>query len=357
MESVIHGEPSLQIANENVDAWVTIRGGHMAPVTFRDAGAEVQPYSLAPWLPGTSDVPVLDVLRGDFFCLPFGPGEDGSIHGAPANRPWDVVSHDANRLDLSIDLENMPGSVQRSIEIRDGQTVVYQRFTMRGVDGAFTYGTHPIIDCRTGARISTSATRWCSVYPGVFSDPAAGETQILQPGATFTSLDAIPRIDGTTLDMSRYPTPVGHEDLVMLVGDPNAGPIGWSAVSFGNTIWFALKALADFPSTLLWISNGGRTASPWSATHVGRVGVEDVCSYFAAGLQESRKDHLQEHGIVTTRAFVPDQEVSMMSIQGVAFADSALGRITAITCTEPGLITLQDESGQSTECAVDWQLL
>jgi hypothetical protein len=357
MEAIIHGEPSLQIANDHVDAWVTIRGGQMAPVTFREGSAELQPYSLAPWQPGTSDIPILDVLRGDFFCLPFGPLEDGSIHGAPANKPWDVTSHHADRLELSIDLDDMPGSIDRSIEIRDGQTVVYQRFTMRGVEGAFAYGTHPIIDCRAGVRISTSPTQWCSVYPDVFSDPAAGETQILQPGATFTSLDAIPCIDGTTLDMSRYPTPVGHEDLVMLVGDPKAGPIGWSAVSFGTTVWFALKSLADFPSTLLWISNGGRTAAPWGGQHVGRVGVEDVCSYFAAGLRASREDRLQARGIPTTRQFTADQDVSMMSIQGVAFAESALGRITAIYCEDAGRIRIEDEHGTTTECAVDWQLL
>jgi hypothetical protein len=357
MEKVIHGEPSLQIANEHVDAWVTIRGGQMAPVTFRDADAELQPYSLAPWQPGTSDVPVLDVLRGDFFCMPFGPLEDGSIHGAPANKPWSVDSHSAERLDLSIGLDGIPGTVHRSIELRQGQTVVYQRFTVRGVEGDFTYGTHPIIDCRPGVRISTSATQWCSVYPDVFSDPAAGETQILQPGATFTSLEEIPRIDGTTLDMSRYPTAAGHEDLVMLVGDPKAGPIGWSAVSFGTSIWFALKKLSDFPSTLLWISNGGRSATPWNSQHVGRVGVEDVYSYFAAGLTPSREDRLSDRGIPTTRKFSADQDVSMLSIQGVAFAESPLDRITAIHCEGAGRITLEDEHGSTTDCAVDWQEL
>lgn len=357
MQARIHGEPSLQITNGCVDAWVTIRGGQMAPVTFRDADAELQPYSLAPWQSGTTDVPVLDVLRGDFFCMPFGPLEDGSIHGAPANKPWNVTSHQADRLELSIDLDDSPGSVQRSIEIRDGQTVVYQRFTVRGVEGDFAYGTHPIIDCRAGVRISTSPTQWCSVYPGVFSDPAAGETQILQPGATFASLDAIARMDGTTLDLSRYPTPAGHEDLVMLVGDPGAGPIGWSAVSFGNAVWFSLKSLQDFPSTLLWISNGGRTAAPWNAQHVGRVGVEDVCSYFAAGLQASREDRLRDRGIPTTRRFRADHDVSMMTIQGVAFSQTALGSIATIHCEEAGRIRLQDEHGSTAECAVDWQLL
>jgi hypothetical protein len=164
-------------------------------------------------------------------------------------------------------------------------------------------------------------------------------------------------MDGTSVDMSRYPTSAGHEDLVMLVGDPQAGPIGWSAVSFGRTIWFALKKLSDFPSTLLWISNGGRTAAPWDAQHVGRIGVEDVCSYFAAGLHACREDRLRDQGIPTTRRFSADRDVSMMSIQGVAFAESRLGRITAIHCEEAGHITLEDEHGVTTECAVDWQLL
>lgn len=75
---------------DGVQLKVTMVGGHMT-ADFRLGARTVSHYALAPWQPDEagSDLPVLLThLRGDFFCLPFGPQGDGPPHGEPANGEW-----------------------------------------------------------------------------------------------------------------------------------------------------------------------------------------------------------------------------------------------------------------------------
>ena len=79
-------------------------------------------------------------------------------------------------------------------------------------------------------------------------------------------------MDGSTLDLTHYPTEPGHEDLVMLVNDPEAGDLGWSAMVVEDYVWIALKSVRRLPMTLLWITNGGRTATRGRAATSGAWG-------------------------------------------------------------------------------------
>ena len=359
----VHGEPSVGISGPNVQAWITLRGGHLAPVTFRSGGRSLQPYSLSPWLPGDHPGvdPILDVLRGDFWCLPFGPQPDGVPHGSAASEAWEIQEWSPQRVTMAQQPMDVGGRLRRTVWINETDSAVYQEFRVDGVQGRFPVGSHPVLDMSGGgqAHVTTSPMRWCSVAPGLFSDPARGEHQVLQPGATFTSLNAVPCSDGSTLDLANYPTPSGHEDLVMLVNDPAAGPVGWSAVSFlqANAVWFQVKSVERLPATLLWVSNGGRSQPPWSSRHLGRMGIEDVCSYFAAGLVESRQDLLAELGIPTTVAFHADQSWVARTAHAVAFPDEPLGAITDIRMSESGSVTLVGSSGRTCPVALDWQMV
>jgi len=69
------GQPSWRLASSEVEAFVTEKGGHLGPVTFERAGRKIRPYSVAPWAEEKVDPSLpamLQVLRGDLFCLPFG---------------------------------------------------------------------------------------------------------------------------------------------------------------------------------------------------------------------------------------------------------------------------------------------
>jgi hypothetical protein len=77
---------------------------------------------------------------------------------------------------LHLDAQDSGASFDKTVSVRDNETVLYQEVTVSGLSGAFNYGTHPILDfsrqAQGSARISTSPMLWSSVYPGIFSDPA-----------------------------------------------------------------------------------------------------------------------------------------------------------------------------------------
>ncbi len=359
----VHGEPSFSISSDSMTAWMTLRGNHISPVIFHLGSGNISPYSLAPWVPGEHQNigPLLDVLRGDFWCLPFGVSPLGPAHGETACEVWKIMSVTTSSAHLRLDASDTGARVDKIVSVRDGQSALFQEFTISGLDGAFSYGTHPILDLSPfpvgTARISTGSLRWACVVPGIFSDPEAGETQILDPGAEFDDLTCVPMINGDSLDLSRYPTATAHEDLVMLTQKGDDQQLGWSAVSVPGYTWIALKNVQDFPSTLLWVSNGGRTQPPWQGRHVGRLGVEDVCSYFDRGLVDSRKDLLSHVGIPTTREFRERETTTLRSLQIVVGTPKNFGRVIAIETPAAGQIRIIGEGGQSVESKIDWEFV
>ena len=47
---IIHSQPSFVLANEQVSVAITKRGGHMAPVIFKNGdGQQISPYYISPW--------------------------------------------------------------------------------------------------------------------------------------------------------------------------------------------------------------------------------------------------------------------------------------------------------------------
>ncbi len=359
----IHGEPSLTISSDTVTAAMTLRGNHIAPVNFLVHGKNVNPYSLAPWLPGAHQGidPLLDVLRGDFWCLPFGEQPDGPAHGDVARGNWKVVDVNEFSATFSIQAQDIHAHITKTVSVRDGQNGLFQEITVSGLEGAYSYGTHPILDLSYlppgTARISTGAARWSSVFTGMFSDPQAGETQVLEVGAEFTDLAHIPMADGGELDLSSYPTPMAHEDLVMVVQHGDEHHLGWSAVSVPGHTWLALKDVRDFPATVLWVSNGGRTHIPWEGLHRGRLGVEDVCSYFHEGLVASRENRLADKGIPTTKDFTATKDVTLRTLQAVVPTPENFGKVLNLSTPEPGIICITDEHGVSVDADLDWSFV
>lgn len=103
VETVVsHAQPSFPLANDQVQLTVTEIGGHMAPVKFfADSKSPVEPYYISPWQdePKTEmPAPVLNSLRGDFFCMPFGGnadavnGEKHPPHGEIAGSKWKAIN-------------------------------------------------------------------------------------------------------------------------------------------------------------------------------------------------------------------------------------------------------------------------
>ncbi|MES2437591.1 MAG: hypothetical protein V4584_00905 [Verrucomicrobiota bacterium] len=361
----VHGEVSFHLATPELDLDITRRAGHMAPVVFHLPGGDVSPYSLAPWWPVEyPDLPpLLSVLRGDFFCLPFGGQESGPPHGDPANGEWTEISRGDGSLRLVMDAADSGARVWKTITTRPEQHAIYLENRISNLEGDFSYGTHPVLDftglAEGAGRVTVSPFHWASVYSGPFSNPADGETQCLAQGAVFTDLREVPLAAGGTADLTRYPAREGNEDLVMLCHVPATSeqPFAWTAAVLDGYVWFSLKNPADFPSTLLWISNGGRTAPPWKGQHLGRMGIEDVCSYFAEGVNRSRLGLLEKQGVATTRSFRKDSAVTLRTIQLVAPVPKGFGAVRSISPQGENGVKLTDESGTEVIAGVDWTYL
>jgi hypothetical protein len=253
--------------------------------------------------------------------------------------------------------------VEKNITLRDGETALYISHTIKGLQGDWSYGTHPILDLsgmpEGAARVSVSPFRWASVYPEWFSNPADGAKQELKIGGLFSDLAEVPLADGGSTDLTRYPARPASDDLVMMVSVAAAAeqPFAWSAVVMDGYVWFSLKNPADFPSTLFWLSNGGRSAAPWNSRHTARLGIEEVCSHFCDSVEISRKDLLQNLSIPTYRTFSRDIPVTLRNIQAVAPVPDGFGKVESITPEGGGRITIRDENGCKVSARIAWEIL
>jgi hypothetical protein len=371
---VIRGQPSWVIANRQVELAVTEQGGHMAPVVFfRDTADPVQPYYMSPWQgKGTrTGVPVLDVLRGDFFCMPFGGGtpyrgETHPAHGESAGSRWTLggvrVSAEVTELTLAMRTTVRPGSITKRISLVDGQNILYCSHELEGFSGRMCYSHHATLavpENEGSLRLSTSPLRLSTVVPRNALANIGNEYYFLAPGKRFTRLDRVPTIwkDSPTADLSAHPIPRGFMDLVALYARPSMTP-AWTAVVSASRrwLWFALKDPAALPQTTLWMSNGGRHAAPWNG--VNRcLGVEDGRAYYTFGLSDSaRKNELSSQGISTSRMLRPDRPTRITHIQGMVRTPRGFDRVKSASFLT-GSVVFASWSGKVVECPVRWGFL
>ncbi len=345
--SSIEGAPSWRVANQQVEAYLTCVGGQLGPITFQTAHGPIQPYAIAPWSQeklSTEMPPLLQSLRGDFFCLPFGDnklawkGERHPPHGDTANHRWTkpkLITNDG-RTELSVEMKtkSRPGRVIKRIEIRDGETNVYSRHELHDFSGPFNLGHHAMLafpEKGTGA-IALSPYSSGQVCPRPFEVPAIGGYSALKMGATFSNLNKVPLATGGTTDLTHYPSRGGFEDLVMVSSRRRSG-IAWTTVTFPEQgyLWFALKDPRSLASTVLWHSNGGRHYSPWNGRHRRVLGLEEVTSYFHFGLAESAAPNsFSKKGVPTVLTLRPNRVENINYIMGVVAIPRRFDRVRTI---------------------------
>ena len=368
------GQPSFVLANRQVSAAVTQTAGHLGPVSFRLGRKTISPLAIAPWwnekLPAGT-LPLIRVLRGDFFCLPFGGnaapyrGEQHPGHGETANARWQFESlaqtGDATTLHLSLRTRVRAGRVDKRISLRNGQTAIYQEHIISGVTGPLNPGHHATLQFpdRPGAgRLSTSACVHRQVYVEPVGIPEQQAYSQLMPCAVFRDLRAVPTNTGGLADLSRYPARRGFEDIAILVADPNL-KFAWSAVAFPEEgyVWFTLRDPRVLPSTLLWMSNGGRYSAPWNGRHVNVMGVEDVTGFFHTGLNGSaRPNALSKRGLTTCHQLRADRPFAVRYIMAVAAIPRRFEQVKDIVVA-PGKVTLVGEHGVKVSTPLDADFL
>jgi hypothetical protein len=365
-----HGQASWRFSSDRIEAAITCRGGHLAPVRFHLPHGVVEPFSVAPWaeekveakLPG-----LLQSLRGDFFCAPFGGNENpyrGELHpphGEAANARWKLQSHQQSQAETELHLvlktKVRSGRIDKMIRLRKGETALYCRHVLSEMTGKMNLGHHAMLkfpDAPGSGLIDTSPISFAQVLPVAFEKPAEGGYSSLKPGACFSSLDQVPALDGTLSDLSRYPARRGFEDLVMIVHEAKP-EFAWTAVTFPEQryVWFALKDPRILRSTVLWISNGGRHYPPWNGRHLNVMGLEDVTSYFHLGLAESAwPNPISERGIPTCVNLNARSPLVVNYIMAVAAIPKNWGRVKTITAGPQG-VTLHPTAGKDVHVPLD----
>ncbi len=372
---VAHSQPSFQLANDQVRLSVTETGGHMAPVKFyADSKTPIEPYYISPWQdePKTEmPAPVLNSLRGDFFCMPFGGnadpvnGEKHPPHGEIAGSKWKAISvedvGDVTTLTLEFETQIRKGKVTKKLSLVKGQNVVYSKHTIEGFAGRVPLGHHATLAMpeKEGAvHLASSKIRFGMTCPGVFSDPKKGEYQALLPGVQWTDLTKVPVMakDAADADLSKLPGRYGFADLVQLVNDPAGDQPAWMTATFTDAgyVWFSLKDPKVLASTVFWMENHGRHGHPWNGRN-NCLGLEDVTSHFADGLAPSIAENvLSKQGVPTTLELKVDEPTVVNYIQGVARVPADFDRVVTMEFGT-GEITLVSPDGKRIAVPVNHQ--
>lgn len=367
---ILH-QPSWRVATHEVEAFVTRLGGHLGPVTFRLDRRRVQPFAVAPWYaePLPDLPPILEVLRGDFFCLPFGNnsrphrGEHHPPHGEPANARWQCLTLRRERAHFQLHTRIRSGVIDKHVLLRPGETTIYQQHVIRGMSGPMNFGHHAMLrfpDRERSGLVSSSGFTWGQVAPETFESPALRGYSSLKTGGRFRSLNRVPGADGGWHDLSSYPARRGFEDLVMLVGRTRRR-MAWTAVSFPREryAWFALKDPRVLTNTVLWHSNGGRHYPPWNGRHLNVLGLEEVTSYFHYGLAESaRRNAVNARGGITCGRLDPRRPLVVNYIMALVPIPPGFDHVHTITPTpDRQRVRLTSRSGRAVETSLDVNFL
>ena len=367
------GQPGWKLKTKRVDALVTKTGGMVGPVRYRLDGREVSPYSVAPWaeeaLPAEIP-PVLRVLRGDFFCMPFNSdprpfrGERHPLHGECANGEWrfNALHRAADRLTLRLTFATQVrrGTITKEVMLIPDHTAIYQRHVISGMRGPMSYGHHAILKfppTEGSGRVATSRFLFGRTWPVPFENPAEGGYSCLKPDACFSSLQRVPLANGGHTSLEFYPARAGFEDAVFLATDPSLA-LGWTTVTFPDErfVWFSLKNPKELTLTLFWLSNGGRHYPPWNGRHRHVMGLEEITA-MPTGLPDSVPANVLSRAGVPTRVIMNPRRPSLVRcIHGVAAIPKGFD-IVASVHPVPGGIELRSRSGCSARADVDLAFL
>lgn len=366
----VANRPAYILNNDSVELAMTRDGAHMAPVNFyRNTASPVQPYHVSAWQ-YEKTTPcgnrVEELLRGDFFCMPFGGGSYRGVkyiqHGETSCMPWNFESlgrtGDATTMTLSMKVGTPRGRVTKSVTLVDGQNVVYSQHLLEGFSGKFPLGHHATLampDEEGTVKIATSPKALGMTYPVAPGNPAEGAYYSLAVGRTFKDLSRVPTIFASPAfaDASAYPRWRGYCDILGMFSRPAATP-AWTAATFTkqNFVWFSLKDPAVLPALIFWSENRGRHMSPWNGRN-NCLGVEDMVGLLATGIGASAAPNIvSKMGIPTCATLTPKRPTAVNYIQGLTKVPAGFDRVKSLDFGK-NCVTLTGTSGKKVTVPVN----
>jgi hypothetical protein len=346
----------FRLENDCVSLGVTAVGGQLDGVTFHTADGPIRPMHTAPWVDEQHDEdvpPMLRMLRGDFFCAPFGDSDvlenESRPHGAPANDVWTLEERSETHVTCRLAKDVSGATVRKRIHLQPDHPVVYQEHVLAGGAGDIPIGHHAMLRAEEPLLLGFAPFHWAGTPPQTFEgDPERGRSLLKYP-QTITDLSQTALAEGGHVDARVYPQFDRHEDLLMLVAQPEL-TFGWSTATAPQAgwVWFALKQASVLRNTVLWMSNGGRYYTPFSRRHTRVLGIEETTSCFHLGHRASIEPNpVQRQGHATAVTLVPDQPLTVRYAFGLTRVPAGFGRVVDIQPTADGVLLLDESDGTS----------
>lgn len=304
----------VKIGTGKVRATIQLQGAMTTAVFEAGTDAEFSPSYTATW-EGFPEAPILDRLRGDFVCLPFGAAPEAAddlpeewrdgytgpsewIHGPSSNLEWTPVEVGDDIALLALDY---PGNspimrIERRVTCAKGAVEFVDSIAVRK-DCRLPLGLHPILRLPEDEGAARIEAPECDTY---WALPIDSGTSVLEVGAVFEDLGAAPRSDGSTIDLTRVPLGVEVDEIVLIAGpkEPRIALVN-EAEGYRVAVEWDPKYLQN---AMLWISNRGRKGLPWGGTNC--LGVEPITSAFDFGQGVSANENpLRKAGYSTAIDF------------------------------------------------------
>lgn len=368
-----YARPSYTIENDAVKIFVSVQGG-MTTAVYKHGGKDIFPYFINPWwdeAPFLDQDPIMQNIRGDYFCFPFGAnmkpydGIEYRIHGRTANECWDFKKIDGDdsktSLHLTMDLVPEDGEVEKIIQIRSGEPVMYTNHIIRGFSGKASFGNHPNIQCS-----EDTGTAFLDMTPPIigFTAPAPIDIpenkgySLLKPGVEFSDETKVPTVYGNTVDLTRYPIPRGYEDVVMYISDQDKD-FTFTALSEPKRgfLYFQLKDPKVLASTLLWMPNNGRYSEPMNGRVIGVIAMEEVTGNFFYGRTESVESNpISDAGHRTYGEFSSGTDTNVKLISGTIPIEPSFQGVKDIVAKDSKTISIIGKRGEKIDvfCSIDF---
>jgi hypothetical protein len=367
------GQPCYTLASDTVQAFVTVQGGHLT-AEFRGKGETLSPFYTAPWWrePFMEEADwIIRLLRGDFFCLPFGSnvepvgGRKYLLHGRTSNDCWEPVRVEEKKgqasLVVRMDLDDPGSEVEKTVRVVDGEPVLYQRHVVRGLSLKSPVAHHPTLQCTEtpgSAIIDLSPPLAGFTLPVPVNLPENKGYGLLVPNVPITDRTKVPTVYGGFADVSRYPLRRGHEDGVLFVSDP-ARQFTFTSVAIPGKglLYFQLKDPRVFSETIFWMCDGGGYSAPFSGRVTGVLGAEEITGYFWLGIKPSvEPNHLMEKGYKTFVEFRREAPQDFRLIMGTIPVEKDFGGVTDIIRKNSSTVTVIGRKGEKMDvpCRVDF---
>jgi hypothetical protein len=317
-------------------ATVASAAAMLTDLVFDLPGGPFRPLARAPWLdePHAADDPDsdakthLDVLGGEFPCVPF-----GGDHGFGANTTWDIESDGRG---ITARVSYPEGDPIRRLERRvtgtDGKCRLQLSLTVEARhDVRLPIGVHPILRLPEepgGLTIDASFARGYT-YPGPQTTSAVADRH-----RSFADLWQVPGPE-KPVDLSRLPLADdrdsslarrGIDDVVMLCGARSPVTVNYVGDDAELDIEWDDTLL---PSVNYWYSDRGLPEAPWHGRYRG-LGVEPASAYFDLGPTASVESNpVSDAGFPTTIMIAGGSQVR------IEYALTARRRATATTKGSP----------------------